>query len=1300
MNFGSCHVDVIVSKPPRPWNPSTASTLFYKLSMKEQSDNPASVEIPIKSATEHQDHEGLGRKNRKDLWMAAKEVTGSLTKSLLARVIAGAVFVFLVGSMALAYFISVGAREMHSADVRARLSNRAAQSSQQFTHEIDAMSRIALALTHVPPIERIQRAQRDAVTGPINGDPVTFWKARLAEIFTTFARTNPEYFQTRYIGADGREIVRVDSRNGQATVTPDHLLQNKADRDYFKEASTLASGQVYVSDINLNRERGKIQIPHVRMLRVATPIFSSDGARAGIIVINADVGPLIDKIGKGLADNVRTRVINSRGDYLAHPDPERTFGFDVGRRYTFQDEFPNMRLDAVTDWSSPQWLTRGDGSLRMAVARIELDKANPNRDLFIAYQVTDSKIDSAIAAVRNRTLAGVVVIGFAGLALLLWAIRVTFAPLISMRNVAERVGKGDRDAIVDLPPDSGGEIGSVVRGFRVMLKGIEKRENELHSALTQTRALHESAPDPVIITDDGDRITVVNKQTEHVFGYSRDELLGQPLEMLISERLEDHSSNQPALPASTGGSEREMRARRKDGSEFPVEISLSPIDSEEGSLVIRTIRDISERQRATRDLLRFRMAIDTTLDGIFLVDFKSGRYVDVNRTACSMLGFTRDELLTMGPVDISPDVGHQAQLQMFEAAKARGPDDAGMITEERMMKRKDGSEFPAEVTRRYLCIGSEELIVGVARDISARRKAESRVRSQLSNLHLLDHITRAVGERQDPDSIFQVVVGSLEDSLPVEFACICLYDQQTDSVTVQSVGVKGEALSAELGMQPGSVIEVGANGLSRCVRGHLVHEPDIAAAPYPFPQRLAAAGLRTMVLAPLRSESRIFGVLLVARRKPESFSSTDCEFLRQLSEHVALSTHQAQLFDSLQQAYDELRHTQQSAMQEERLRALGQMASGIAHDINNALSPVSLYAESLLETEVNLSERGRTNLETILRAVEDVAHTVARMREFYRQREQQLELAPVDLNELIRQVLNLTKARWSDQALQHGIAIEPQVELATDLPVVMGVESEIREALVNLVFNAVDAMPEGGTLLLRTRMEGIADEPRVALEVIDSGVGMDAETRRRCLEPFFTSKGERGTGLGLAMVFGMAKRHSAELEIDSAPGNGTTMRLIFAASPAAIAGDGEPLAGTDHVPRELRLLLIDDDPVLLRSLRDALEMDGHDVVTANGGETGISAFRQFLEAGNPFNAVITDLGMPHVDGRKVAAAIKALSADVPVIMLTGWGRRMVADGEIPPHVDRVLAKPPRLRELRQTLAQLDRANPRGLASTT
>lgn len=576
-------------------------------------------------------------------------------------------------------------------------------------------------------------------------------------------------------------------------------------------------------------------------------------------------------------------------------------------------------------------------------------------------------------------------------------------------------------------------------------------------------------------------------------------------------------------------------------------------------------------------------------------------------------------------------------------------------------------------------------------EITEREAANERVNSQLVRLEMLNRITRAIGERQDLRSIFQVVIRTLEDHLPVDFCCVALYRPEENAVLVTSVGVRSEAIAMELALTEKSVVPIDQNGLSQCVQGRLVYESNITGSEFPFPKRLAKGGLGAMVAAPLLVESQVFGVLIAARRQPESFTSGECEFLRQLSEHVALAAHQAQIYTALQRAYDDLRQTQQAVMQQERLRALGQMASGIAHDINNAISPVALYTESLLENEPNLSARARNYLETIQHAIEDVTHTVARMREFYRQRDSQFALTPLQLNPLVQQAVDISRARWSDMPQQRGVSVEMKIDLAPDVSVVMGMESEIREALVNLIFNAVDAMPNGGTITLRTRIakpQAGSNNPRglVLIEVEDTGVGMDEDTRKHCLEPFFTTKGDRGTGLGLAMVYGTIQRHNAGIEIDSVVGKGTTMRLIFPI-PQIQASGSRQQAGGYSIPSRRRILIVDDDPLLIKSLRDALETDGHIVTAANGGQAGIDVFQSAQAAGQFFDAVITDLGMPNVDGRRVASAIKQASNSTPIIMLTGWGQRLNAEGDIPPCVDRVLSKPPKLKELREALAQ-------------
>ena len=323
-----------------------------------------------------------------------------------------------------------------------------------------------------------------------------------------------------------------------------------------------------------------------------------------------------------------------------------------------------------------------------------------------------------------------------------------------------------------------------------------------------------------------------------------------------------------------------------------------------------------------------------------------------------------------------------------------------LVAQSQRKKRDQLREANDQLDRRVQARTQElgQAVDALELEIVGHKRTEQRLQTQLERLNLLGQITRAIGERQDLRSIFQVVIRSLEDSLPIDFGCVCLYDAHAAEVVVNCVGVRSEALAMELAMTQQAHIGIDQNGLSQCVRGRLVYEQDVSQIDFPFPQRLARSGIRAFVAAPLLFESQVFGILIAARREPNSFSSAECEFLQQLSEHVALASHQSEVYSALQQAYDDLRQTQQTVMQQERLRALGQMASGIAHDINNAISPVALYTEMLLEQETGLSKRTREYLETTQRAIGDVAHTVARMREFYRQHEPELVLTPVDLS--------------------------------------------------------------------------------------------------------------------------------------------------------------------------------------------------------------------------------------------------------------------------------------------------------------
>jgi PAS domain S-box-containing protein len=805
------------------------------------------------------------------------------------------------------------------------------------------------------------------------------------------------------------------------------------------------------------------------------------------------------------------------------------------------------------------------------------------------------------------------------------------------------------------------------------------------------RQIVETAFDAFIGIDSKGVIVDWNSRAEATFGWSRSEAIGQTVsDLIIPERYrKTHEEGLQRYLATGEGpvlnKRVEITGLHKGGHELPVELMISPIKWRNTCMFAAFVRDMSQ-QKQTQEARTRLAAIVQSSDDAIISKTLDGIILSWNPAAERLFGYSSQEAVGKPVLMLIPRERHTEE----PAILTRIANGERVDHFETVRVRKDGRRIEVSVSISPIKDGQGKIVAAskIARDITERKAAEAKAQAQMGRLNLLNQITRAVGERQDLDSIYQVVLRSLEEHLRFDFGCICNFDATRHELTVVHVGIGSQKLGLELALTEQAHIPIDTNGLSRCVRGQLVYEPDTRDVKMTFPQKLAAAGLHSLVVAPLLVESKVFGVLVAARREAHSFSSGECEFLRQLSEHVALAAHQAELYAMLQQAYDDLRQTQQAVMQQERLRALGQMASGIAHDINNAISPMALSTELLLEKESELSARTRKHLQMILQATDDVAKTIARMKEFYRQREPQLTLSAVDINALVQHVVDLTRARWSDMPQQQGVVIEMRTEFALNPPAIMGVESEIREALINLVFNAVDAMPSGGALTLRTRTvehsQGPSKPRNVLVEVVDTGAGMDEETKRRCLEPFFTTKGERGTGLGLAMVYGVVQRHSADLEIQSTPGKGTTVSLNFAVH-VGIADAALPETAI-AVPSRLRILLVDDDPLIIRALCETLESDGHEVITANGGESGIDTFSAAQRRGKPFSIVITDLGMPRVDGRKVASFVKSTSEATPVILLTGWGQRLMAEGDVPAHVDRVISKPPKLRDLREALA--------------
>ncbi|MFA0784778.1 response regulator [Fervidibacter sacchari] len=554
------------------------------------------------------------------------------------------------------------------------------------------------------------------------------------------------------------------------------------------------------------------------------------------------------------------------------------------------------------------------------------------------------------------------------------------------------------------------------------------------------------------------------------------------------------------------------------------------------------------------------------------------------------------------------------------------------------------------------------------------------LRKRTEQSELLARLIHLASQRLDIHSIARAVVKELSEVMS-EAALFVIVAGDEDKAILSAANEIGQKLLAQVGVPIGASFPKSQLDLPKeFSRGtNLARIDDLTQVANPLLQLMSSAGFNSLLMGQLLWRDEWVGAIIALREQTQGFSDEEANFIQTVADHLAAAFHNARLFERLQQTIDELKQTRAALIRQERLHALGQMASGVAHDINNALVPILTFAELLEGIE---DEALREVIGHVKKAVDDIVSTVQRLRTFYRQRGPAEEFEPVNLNEIARHAVSMTRPRWYDMAQKEGVTVSVDLDLDETLPPIMGNESELRQALINLLFNAVDAVvakgEKFGTITIRTRRH----EDWAILEVADTGVGMDEQTKQRCFEPFFTTKGEIGSGLGLSMVYGIVQRHEGKIEVESELGQGTLFRIWFPIPKEVTASSAEPEAVPAETP-SLRILVIDDDQRVQEALRAMLEHLGHQPVLVDDGAKGIEAFKEALENGTPFDLVITDLGMPKVSGSEVAQQIKELSPNTPVLVITGWGAE-----QKPVHADYALGKPVRLSVLREAITKV------------
>jgi GAF domain-containing protein/CheY-like chemotaxis protein len=558
---------------------------------------------------------------------------------------------------------------------------------------------------------------------------------------------------------------------------------------------------------------------------------------------------------------------------------------------------------------------------------------------------------------------------------------------------------------------------------------------------------------------------------------------------------------------------------------------------------------------------------------------------------------------------------------------------------------------------------------------------------RLRELSVLHELSRAVTGQLDQAGLLDAVYQQVSRVLEVQSLAVLLLDEERDHLQVALRVRDGRRCEDE----PPHFYPRDGAGLSGYVfdTGRPIRTTDYVAdcARYGVAPLPAVAGLPNCLIVPMTAGERVLGVLSL-RSPDRPYTEADERLLVNIAQLTALMLRSARLYEDRSRAFGELAAAQDQLVRTEKLRALGEMASGVAHDFNNVLASILGRAQLLLERIDD--GKLRQWLEVIERAAMDGARTVRRLQDFTGVRRDQPAVA-VDLNQIVQQVLEATESTWRHDSARRGAAVEVVTVLADRLPRIAGDPAELREAFTNLVLNALDAMPRGGTLTLRTTAgDGMPGEVRV--DVADTGTGIPEHIRQKIFDPFFTTKGPKGTGLGLSMAYGILARHSGRITVESEEGRGTTFRLVFpssdkvaeAASPAAPAG----------APIALRCLVVDDEPEVAEVVADILGASGHTAVVVNGGQAAVERV-----GAERFDLVFTDLAMPGMTGWQVARAVKVRAPEVRVVLMSGFGVEVAPEELRANGVDLALAKPLQIRDVMSAVSAIVRARAHGDAQS-
>ena len=560
------------------------------------------------------------------------------------------------------------------------------------------------------------------------------------------------------------------------------------------------------------------------------------------------------------------------------------------------------------------------------------------------------------------------------------------------------------------------------------------------------------------------------------------------------------------------------------------------------------------------------------------------------------------------------------------------------------------------------------LASGPAESLEALGEQLRREAAQKEKLASLLTVSNAVVASLELDQILDTIAREVRKVIQVDECMVFLLDEAQNVLVPAACDVqdfRDEVMAMRLPVGQGVTGNVVLTGKGEIVNSALDDPRAVQVPGTPVEQS-------ALLCVPLLVRDKVAGAVTLTRVGDRIFHDEDLELATLFAGQCSAAISNARHYEEIRRAYHELRETQSQLVQSAKLNALGEMAGGVAHDFNNILAAILGRTQLLLQSVSDASVRRQ--LEVIEQAALDGAQAVRRVQEFTRLRQDE-HFEALDVQEVLQGVLELTRPAWEAESKRRGITLTAALDLRAG-QLVAGNASELREVFTNLILNALDAMPWGGTLTLSS----IDADGEVCIRVTDTGVGMDAEMRGRIFDPFFTTKPIKGTGLGLSVAYGIITRHHGRIEVKSEPGRGSVFSVWL---PATLARQAEAEPGPDVPLPRLRVLAVDDEEPVLQVLGDLLTALGQEVEMALGGAAGLERYSP-----ERFDVVFTDLGMPEVNGWDVVQAVKSRSPHTPVVIVTGWGAQIEGRALHARGADYVIPKPFSLEDVRDVLRQL------------